>query len=189
DNISGAAAVMDICASIIPLSALAGAEGAAVGMLVGSIFSFVGQILAFFAPKQPSLKDQIKEMLDHAQSEKQIQELAAVGHTINIYARVLIEKCVGGNVLAGTVTLTTGLARVTGTGSILKSLEVGQWPVFDSDALQEPYRINEIASDTSLTLNSVYSGASTTATTVKQFIHKPTKKSIDEILEMPLETE
>lgn len=89
DNISGAAAIMDVCASIIPLFSLAGPEGAAVGAIVGAIFSCVGQILAFFAPKQPSLGEQIKKMFENIEAEKELSNLAGVHSAINIYTAEL----------------------------------------------------------------------------------------------------
>ena len=91
DNISGAAAIMDVCASIIPLFSIAGPEGAAVGAIVGAIFSCVGQILAYFAPKQPSLTEQIKKMFENIEAEKELSNLGGVHSAINIYTEELDE--------------------------------------------------------------------------------------------------
>jgi hypothetical protein len=67
--------------------------------------------------------------------------------------------------LAGTVALTTGSPAVTGTRTAFTtSLEVGQQLVFAADSTQTPYVIQNIASDTSLTLTSNYAGASTAST-------------------------
>ncbi len=56
-------------------------------------------------------------------------------------------------VLAGTVTVTTGSATVTGSGtSFTTALSVGQWLVFSADPTSTPYQIQSISSATSLTL-------------------------------------
>lgn len=195
DNMSGAAAIMDICASVVPIfGSLAGPVGAGAGAIIGAIFSCVGQILAFFAPKQPSLEEKIQKMLDHSQSEEQIRLLAGVGHGINIYANDLKRKCMGvhkfeQNVLAGTVALTSNSKTVTGAGTNFKTLAARQWLAFDSDSSKKLYQIAEIVSDTSLKLESAYSGAATAATPVKQFVRTVIRRGVDEILAMPLETE
>jgi predicted phage baseplate assembly protein len=64
--------------------------------------------------------------------------------------------------LFGTVALTNSSATVTGSGTIFLSVaEVDQWLVFASDPTQTPYQISAIANDTSLTLATPYTGAST----------------------------
>ena len=95
DYIAGSAAIMDVCASAIPVFAAVFSAAGPEGALVGALFSVIGQILAFFAPKQPSLKDQIEKMLDHLQSEKEIENIRAVGHSIEVYTLDLRKKCVG----------------------------------------------------------------------------------------------
>lgn len=47
DPFTGSAAVMDICASVAPLIAGLSAAGGPPGMVVGAIFSMIGQILSF----------------------------------------------------------------------------------------------------------------------------------------------
>lgn len=196
DYITGSAALMDICASVIPvfasLSSAAGPEGA----LVGAIFSVIGQILSFFAPKQPSLEEKIQKMFDHLQSEQQIVAITAVGHGIRSYTNSLRTKCMGIHkmedpvVLAGTVSLTPDSKTVTGTGtSFQPSALPKQWLVFDSDSSGRPYKIDAIASDTSLTLATPYVGAPVASTVAKHLYRTTIRRSIAEILAMPLETE
>ncbi len=90
DYITGSAAT-----SAIPVFTSVFSATSPEGALVGALFSVIGQILAFFAPKQPSLKDQIEKMLDHLQSEKEIQTMTAVGHSIEEYTIDFRTKCVG----------------------------------------------------------------------------------------------
>ena len=78
---------MDICVSIIPIFASLASAGGPAGALVGALFSVVGQILSYFAPKQPSVTDKIKEMLDHVQSENEIQRITAFGSSVAVYTR------------------------------------------------------------------------------------------------------
>lgn len=196
DYISGSAAIMDVCASIIPVFASLLSATGPEGALVGALFSVIGQILSFFAPKQPSLEEKIQKMLDHLQSEQQIINITAVGHGINAYTSSLRTKCMGIHkmenavVLAGTVSLTPESKTVTGTGtSFTQSAELEQWLVFDSDTSRKPYKIAAIANDTSLTLATPYSGAPSPSTTVKLFCRKTIRRGIAEILAMPLETE
>lgn len=134
DYISGSAALMDICASVIPVFAsLASAAGPA-GALVGALFSVIDQILAFFAPKQPSLEEKIQKMLEHLKSEEQIQSMMAVGHSVSSHAAGLRTKCIGMHrteapaPLAGTVALSADSPTVTGSGTRFRqAAEVGQW--------------------------------------------------------------
>src|SRR5215470_17036899 len=60
DYISGSAAIMDICAAVAPVIGSLAAMGGPPGALIGALFSVIGQILTFFAPKQPSLVDLIE---------------------------------------------------------------------------------------------------------------------------------
>lgn len=89
DNITGAAAIMDICANIVPLFSLAGPEGAAVGAILGAIFSCVGQILGCFGPKQASQVEQIKKIFETIEAEKELADLAGVHSVINIFTKEL----------------------------------------------------------------------------------------------------
>ena len=123
DYISGSAALMDICASIIPVFASLASAGGPAGALVGALFSVVGQILSYFAPKQPSVTDKIKEMLDHVQSENEIERITAFGSSVAVYTDGLNRKANGEHrmsdpvAVTGTVALTTGSTTVTGTGT------------------------------------------------------------------------
>ena len=140
DYITGSAALMDICASMIPVFASLASAGGPPGALVGALFSVVGQILAFFAPKQPSLEDKIQMMLDHLQSEQQITTITAFGHSVSSYTSTLRRKSKGDHkmekpvALAGTVSLTPGSQTVSGIATTFtKTAEEGQWLIFDSD--------------------------------------------------------
>lgn len=99
DKISGSAAIMDICSSVVPMIATALSSIASltsfagpVGTAFGTLFSLVSQILSFFMPQEPSLKDQIQKMLDHLQSEQQIQTITAVANSIKSYSESLGNK-------------------------------------------------------------------------------------------------
>src|SRR5579862_8909607 len=72
DYISGSAAIMDMCASLIPVFASVASAAGPAGALIGALFSVVGRILSFFAPKQASLEEKSEKMLDDQQSEAQV---------------------------------------------------------------------------------------------------------------------
>jgi hypothetical protein len=195
DFISGSAALLDMCTSLIPVFTSVLSAAGPYGAIAGAIFSVVGQILSLFMPKQPSLKDEIKKMLDHLQSEKQIQDITAFGHSVSSYTNSLTKICRGDHrmtqplSLAGTVSLTPGSKSITGTGTAFtRSTGVGEWLMFDSDTSIKVYKIEEIVSDTGLTLATAYAGAPAAASTLKQSRRTTVKRSIAEILEMPLET-
>jgi hypothetical protein len=95
DYIGGSAAIMDICAAAIPVFASLFSAAGPEGALISALFAVIGQILAFFAPKQPSLKDLIEKMLDHLKSEEQIQNMKAVAHSIEVYTIDLRDKTAG----------------------------------------------------------------------------------------------
>ena len=196
DYITGSAAIMDICASVIPVFAKLASAAGPEGAIVGALFSVIGQILSFFAPKQPSLEEKIQKMLDHLQSEKEIATIKAVGHAISSYTTSLRTKCMGIHkmegtvVLAGTVSLTSGTKTVTGTGTTFtQTAQVDQWLVFESNTPQKPYKISAIVNDTSLTLTTPYTGVTTASTVAKQLRRTTIRKSIAEVLAMPLNTE
>jgi hypothetical protein len=196
DYITGTAALMDICASVIPVFTAALSATGPAGVLVGALFSLVGQILSFFAPKQPSLEEKIQKMLDHQQSETQVIALGGFAHSVSSYTYSLRTKSMGEHkmgkpvALAGTVRLTPGSKTVTGTATTFtKKAVAGHWLTFDSDTSGTVYKIDVIASDVSLTLTTAYDGAPATASALKQLIRTTKKRSIDDILEMPLKTE
>ncbi len=196
DAISGSAALMDICAGVIPvLTSLFSASGPA-GALVGALFSVVGQLLSFFAPKQPSLTDKIQEMLDHAQSESEIESVTAFGYSVSAYAYTLRRKSVGVHSMSeaagipGRLSLAPGSAAVSGTDtSFKKSVRVGQWLTFDADPDTTAYKILSIESDTALTLSTTNGAAAIKGSPAKVRTRNVTKRGIAEILAMPLTTQ
>ncbi len=54
---------MNICAAVAPIIGAFSATGGPPGMLVGAIFSVIGQIIALFQPAQESDVDKIKAFL------------------------------------------------------------------------------------------------------------------------------
>ncbi len=196
DAISGSAALMDICAGVIPvLTSLFSASGPA-GALVGALFSVVGQLLSFFAPKQPSLTDKIQEMLDHAQSEAEVESVTAFGYSVSAYASTLRRKSVGVHsmsepvVIPGRLSLEAGSAAVTGTGtSFRKSVSPGQWLTFDSDPDTTAHQVLSIQSETALTLSTNNAGAAVRDSPAKIRTRNVIKRGIAEILAMPLRTQ
>ncbi|MDB4990243.1 MAG: hypothetical protein JWN04_5421, partial [Myxococcaceae bacterium] len=93
DDIGGAAAIMDICATLAPILGSLSAAGGPPGMLIGALFSIVSQLLAFFGPKQPSLTDQIKGIIDRAASEEKLATMRAVADSIEIYDATIRAQC------------------------------------------------------------------------------------------------
>lgn len=67
--------------------------------------------------------------------------------------------------VAGSVAVAAS-ATVTGTGTFFKSaLEAGEYLIFAADTTLTPYQIKSVDSDTQLTLQTAYTGATSTATT------------------------
>jgi hypothetical protein len=196
DSISGAAAIMDICASILPVfTAIASAAGP-VGTLVGALFSVVGQILSFFAPKQPSMEDKIQKMLNQLQTETQKANAKAFGKSVSSYTSSMRTKCSGIHKMskpekvAGVVRLTVGKKEVAGVDTkFLSTTAVGRWLIFDLDATGTAYKIAVIVSDTSLTLSTPYGGAASGDSSIKSSVRSTVRRSIEEIMGMPLNTE
>ena len=88
-----------------------------------------------------------------------------VGTSLTLFA---VNNALAGGALAGTVALKNGTVAVTGTGTnFTAALKVNQWVVFASDPTQTPYQVSAIASDTSLTLASNFTGATTASTTAR----------------------
>ena len=58
-------------------------------MLVGALFSVIGQILSVFGKKGPSEIEQMKTLLESLESEKQLEDIKAVHDNILIYADTL----------------------------------------------------------------------------------------------------
>ena len=89
DYMTGSAALMDICsgaAMLLPPP---------VGPVVGAFFTSIGQVLGYFVLHEPSLDDKMKKLLELLQSERQIENITAVGHSISSYTTSLMTKCVG----------------------------------------------------------------------------------------------
>lgn len=196
DYISGSAAMMSICASVLPILTAATSTSGPVGVLVGALFSVVAQILSFFAPQQPSLESKIEKMLDQLKTDEEIESIKGFGHGVSSYASSLSSKCIGEHkwaeavALPGTVSLTQNSTEVAGTDTNFSTTtEIGQWLTFDSDTPPKPYKIEKIASDTSLILTTAYTGKSLSGGTCKYQRRKIVKRSIDEILDMPLTNE
>ena len=196
DYISGSAAMMSICASVLPMLTAATATGGPVGVLIGALLSVVAQILSFFAPQQPSLESKIQKMLDQLKTDEEIESIKGFGLGVSSYTSSLRSKCMGEQkwaaavTLPGTVSLTQHSKEVVGTGTNFSTTtEVGQWLTFDSDTPPKPYKIEKIASDTSLTLAMAYTETSLSSGTCKYLRRKIVKRSIDEILDMPLTNE
>ena len=89
DAISGNAAIMDICASLAPLLVGLSAAGGPPGMIVGAIFSMVGQILSFFAPQSESLTSKIEKLLRDLEAEETQKDITTVHQAIRVYASSL----------------------------------------------------------------------------------------------------
>jgi hypothetical protein len=87
DNIAGCAAIMDICSSLATtLGGLSISVGPA-GAVVGALFSMVSMILNFFAPKPPSLLDQIEAFIKDLDAENKKCQIEATGDLVAVYAK------------------------------------------------------------------------------------------------------
>jgi hypothetical protein len=58
-------------------------------MIVGAIFSMVGQILSFFAPQSESLTSKIEKLLRDLKAEETQQDIVTVHQAIRVYAASL----------------------------------------------------------------------------------------------------
>jgi len=196
DYISASASMMSICASVLPILTAATATSGPVGVLIGALLSVVAQILSFFAPQQPSLESKIQKMLDQLKTDEEIESIKGFGHSISSYISSLRSKCEGEKkwmaavALPGTVSLANDSENVVGIGTNFSTtVEVGQWLTFNSEAPTKPYQIEKIDSDTSLTLATKYAEKSLSGGTCEYRRRKIAKRSIDEILGMPLTNE
>ena len=89
DYVTGAAAIMDICAAVAPvISSLLAAAGPE-GMLVGALFSVISQILSLFGPKEPSQIQQIETLLKDLANERQLETIQSVHLAVQNYAKDL----------------------------------------------------------------------------------------------------
>ena len=77
-----------------------------------------------------------------------------------------VNNALGGTPLVGTVAVTKGTANVTGTGTAFTSaVKAGQSLVFASDPALTPYAVQNVGSDTGLTLVTPYNGPTAASTT------------------------
>lgn len=89
DNLAGSAALMDICASAIPVFTSLFAAAGPEGMVVSAIFSVIGQILSFFEPPKPTLESKIKKMLDEYAAKQELYSIEASEPIIHEYTDVI----------------------------------------------------------------------------------------------------
>jgi hypothetical protein len=85
DYINGSAAIMDICAAGMQLLGSLSAGAGPYGAVFGALFSIVGQLLTYFGPKQPSLKDQIIEAMKGLNADEKLREVKANGSAVDQY--------------------------------------------------------------------------------------------------------
>ncbi|MBW3500818.1 hypothetical protein [Janthinobacterium sp. NKUCC08_JDC] len=85
DYINGSAAIMDICAAGMQLIGSLSAGAGPYGAIFGALFSIVGQLLTYFGPKQPSLKDQIIEAMKGLNADEKLREVKANGSAVDQY--------------------------------------------------------------------------------------------------------
>jgi Bacteriophage tail sheath protein len=94
----------------------------------------------------------------------EMDQTGLVGSAVTPFS---IASTLGGNVIVGTVAVTSGSATVSGTGtSFSTALKNGQTIVFGSDVTQTPYTIQSVDSDTGITLTANYTGASASGSTL-----------------------
>ncbi|MEJ8826797.1 hypothetical protein WKW80_33145 [Variovorax humicola] len=77
DYINGSAAIMDICASGVQILGSLSAGAGPYGAAFGAIFTIVGQLLTYFGPKQPSLKDQILDAIKALKADDELRDALA----------------------------------------------------------------------------------------------------------------
>jgi hypothetical protein len=77
DDLTGAAEIMKTCGAMASLIGSLTATGGPPGMLVGAIFSMIGQIIAFFQPAKESDVDRIKAFLLSIEAEGKKQQADA----------------------------------------------------------------------------------------------------------------
>ncbi len=112
----------------------------------------------------------VQESLVSAAIAKEAREVADVGHAFNF--QVIWDQQMpsqSGSIIYGQVVVTNGSATVTGLNTNFTSLTAGVatesvYLIFGNDSTKTAYSISSIASDTSLTLGSTYSGSTATTT-------------------------
>lgn len=89
DAVTGAAELMDICASLAPLISTFLAAAGPEGMLIGALFSVIGQILRCFGPKEESDVSKLEKFLKGLEAQKELQDIKAVHDAVLTYATTL----------------------------------------------------------------------------------------------------
>ncbi|MEJ8857398.1 hypothetical protein WKW79_22690 [Variovorax robiniae] len=89
DYINGSAAIMDICASGVQMLASLSAGAGPYGAVFGAIFTIIGQLLTYFGPKQPSLKDQIIDAIKGLNAEEKLRNTKADGDAVQEYTTTI----------------------------------------------------------------------------------------------------
>jgi len=89
DYINGSAAIMDICAAGVQMLGSLSAGAGPYGAVFGAVFTIIGQLLTFFGPKQPSLKDQIVEAMRGLNAEVALQHTEANYDEVEEYATTI----------------------------------------------------------------------------------------------------
>lgn len=89
DYINGSAAIMDMCASAAQMIGSLSAAAGPYGALFGAVFTIVGQLLTYFGPKQPSLKDQILDAIRGLEAEKMLEKTQADGDAVAEYTATI----------------------------------------------------------------------------------------------------
>lgn len=89
DYINGSAAIMDICASGIQMLASLSAGAGPYGAVFGAIFTVVGQLLTYFGPKQPSLKDQVIDAIKGLNAEERLRNTQADADAVHEYTTTI----------------------------------------------------------------------------------------------------
>ncbi|OFE15094.1 hypothetical protein BA895_08195 [Humibacillus sp. DSM 29435] len=89
DAVTGAAELMDICASLAPLISTFLAAAGPEGMLIGALFSVIGQILRCFGPKEESDVSKLETFLKGLAAQTQLQNIKSVHDDVLTYATTL----------------------------------------------------------------------------------------------------
>jgi hypothetical protein len=86
DYMAGSAAIMDICAEIGPMIGSVSSAAGPYGAAFGALFSVVGLLLTFFGPKQPTMEEQISNMLLSHEAKAKVRTALSIGDSIDLYA-------------------------------------------------------------------------------------------------------
>ena len=89
DAMNGTAAIMDICAAGVQLLGSLSAGAGPYGAVFGAVFTIVGQLLTYFGPKQPSMKDQIIDAIKGMDAEQRLRNVQADANVVEEYASTI----------------------------------------------------------------------------------------------------